>query len=305
MIEIIAGFFLTAHLAAAAAVYFILSRKSRQKAFCMGAIVLFIPIGGLIYYCAEVLLSRRFTQKNFINVYDYSLQRSEDTDRNMNFIDYDEDAIPIQDVIAINGISNKREILINTIRQNLLTDYNTLLTAMHDDDREVSHYAVSVITNTVDRMENEIFKLNKTIYDDDGAISASPDVLKKYEKILANYIKVCSMDEITEKNLLEKYDTVLSNILERAQESLYFEKAVALKMKQNDLSKAEYFCQWYERAYPLSERPYILLIKLYASKRDREQLESSIKKMKALPSVISSDALGLIRYWDTGDSANV
>lgn len=307
MVEYIVIILLIIHLAITAVIFgSLLPGKSKQEAVCKSLVVLFIPIFGILYYCADLLLTNRLPKKNSVNAYDFTLQQTTDTSsKNMDMIDYDEDTIPIRDVITIDGISGKRNILINTIRQNLLTDYDTLVDAMHDKDREISHYAVSVITHKVDTLEAAMFSLKKSIYDKDGRIIASVDVLKKYETLLHDYIKVCSMDEVSRQALINQYEDILNKILTMAQEPVYFEKAITVKIQQKDFDGAKACCALYEKTYPRSERPYIFSIKLYASVKERTQLTKKLEKLKALPSILSNEALQLIRYWDIGDKKHV
>lgn len=276
---------------------FFLHGKNKQEILCKSIIVVFIPVFGVLYYVTDKLIIEPITKKIKNELTEQEIHREEISD-NISMIDYNEDVIPIRDVIDVAGLTDKRSILIDAIRQDLLGDYDTLLAAMHDKDREVSHYAVSVVTHKVDSLQNKLFILKQSVYDKNGNIDAPLEILKKYETLLSDYVKICLVDEVSQKALLDEYEEILTKILSLVTDSDYFSKIINIQIQQKKFIEAKQFCALYEESYPALEEPYLLSIKLYVDIRDRHEVNKELKKLKALPSILSIDALRIIRYWD-------
>ncbi|MBR4847635.1 MAG: hypothetical protein IKV08_05475, partial [Phascolarctobacterium sp.] len=69
---------------------------------------------------------------------------------------YSNDIVPLNDVLYLEKVGDKRNLLTTAIRQAALSDSTILKRAIRDEEREVSHYAVSMATNQVSLLEKQM-----------------------------------------------------------------------------------------------------------------------------------------------------
>lgn len=297
------NFFILLHLLFTLLFYCLMCRKNRQAALCCGILVLIVPLFGFLYYCIDCCITSRI-KGDSAGLYANRNKKQPKSDK-MTMINYNEDAIPIKDVISLSGLTHKRDILIDTIRQNLLTDYDTLLEAMHDQDREVSHYAVSVVTYRADSLENAIFSMDKKVYDEAGNITADSEELQKYEELLNTYRKICPMDEAAQKKMLQKHEKIIAEILKKIPAEKYFEKIIELQLQQKKFTDAENFCFKYKDAFPTAEAPRLLYLKLAVCAKNQRQLKQAQISLRELLPSLSKEGLDIMRYWAPGAGRDV
>ena len=274
----------------------IAAKKNKSQAISEFVIVFAMPVFGWVF-----LLSIRL----------FEILRFRNEDPSYLYLDFknnhpvlgdsmrrEANIIPIEDALLLDDTKMKRALLTDAIKQNVLNNNNLLLRAVQDKDREVSHYAVSAVTNTIENLESRLFQLEKKLRKD----PSNKDDLKQYADNMGDYLRIGFLDEISQKKSEKAYADILETLISLdATEGKYFIEKINYEMKLENYTKAEAFCEIFLEHFPDSEVPYILYIKLYRQLKDYRKMQEKVKQLKACPSRFTINALKIIRFWDGGE----
>lgn len=275
--------------------FIILARQNKSQAVSEGLIVFCIPVFGLIF-----LLGVRVAELWRFRREDPSYMYSEFKNSRPvlgGIVRREANIIPIQDALFLKDVKMKRALLTDAIKQNVLSNNNLLFKAVRDEDREVSHYAVSAVTNIIEKLEALLFRLEKRLRETPGDVGD----LKKYADAMDSYLRIGFLDAISQQKGEKNYAAILETLLSLdTTEKKYFIKKINCEIKLNHYEKAEEFCAAFLKHFPGDEEPYILYIKLYRQMEDYPRLQEKVRQLKASPIKLTINALETIRFWDGG-----
>ncbi|MDR3349080.1 MAG: hypothetical protein LBO03_05685 [Acidaminococcales bacterium] len=277
--------------------YYVFARikvGNNTQSFSEGVIALAMPVFGVIFLLG-VRLAQSFAnsdERMTVDVYNKSsLGRLI-----MGELEkYEDDVISLNDVLAMDDAKQKRILLTNAVKQNVLSNKDVLRKAIKDADREVSHYAVSMVTTMVEEIEKKLFDLNKKLQE-------RPDdknLLTEYVKNMDEYLKVCYLDDVSRRKSEEAYNNALERLIEYDPDDPgLYETKINYELNFGNLKKAETYCQKFAQKYPLSEVPFLSYMKLYKQMRDFNKFYAKMQEMKSCPIQLTPRALGIIRFWN-------
>ncbi len=295
MSNTIMQFLFVAHVFLSLSYFFIISLKNKSQALSEFLIAVTIPGFGLAFLLA--VKSARFLR---LAGEDPSyMYRQFQNNRPMlgQFAWQETNIIPLEDLLALDDTKTKRAMLGDVIKKNILNNNELLFKAVRDPDSEVSHYAVSVVTNKIEKLESLLFHSEKKLAQAPTDIEA----LKEYADTMGDYLRMGFLDEISQKKNEKIYVNVLETLLSLdTAESKYFIEKISYEMVLKNYEKAETFCEMFLRHFPDNENPYIMYIKLYWQLKNYHKLQEKIKQLKASPIRLTINALELIRFWDGG-----
>ncbi len=273
--------------------YFIwAAKKSKSQAISEVAMMLLIPFFGpgfiLIIKLAEVF---KLKQE------DPSYMYQEFKNKHLilgDFMQHEANIIPINDALFIDDTNTKRTLLTDAIKQNVLQNNNILLKVVRDSDREVSHYAVSMVTNIIGNLEVILFQLEKKLLEDPKNI----ECLMKYADAMSEYLQIGFLDPISQKKSEEIYINILENIISlKVTDKRYFIEKINYEIKQENYKKAEFDCRNFMDIFPNDEDPYLMYIKLYGQLNEYQKMQEKLQELKACPIKFTRNALEIIRFW--------
>lgn len=276
--------------------FFMAASKNKSQAISEFLIVFSIPIFGLIFLLGLRLFDF-FRFKNEDPSYMYQEFKNSNSVLG-DIIRRKANIIPIEDALFLDDAKLKRTLLTDAIKQDVLRNNNLLLRAVRDSDREISHYAVSAVTTTIEKMESQLFHLEKKMRSDPN----NNDNLRQYADTMSDYLQIGFLDKISQKKSEKAYASMLENLISLdATEKKYFIEKINYEIKLENYIKAEEFCEKFLEYFPNSEMPYILYIKLYSQLKNYNGLQEKVKQLKASPIQFTVNALEIIRFWDGGE----
>ena len=298
-----AGIFLTLHIFVVIA-YFLFRRTFNvQHMLAEMLIVFFLPVAGvmLMMYCSWIRMKVRREGVDDDN--EKHLRKLMEAELNTETISaevmYSNDIVPLNDVLYLEKVGDKRNLLTTAIRQSALSDSTILKRAIRDEEREVSHYAVSMATNQVSILEKQMNNFQAEW----DAKRTDVHYLHQYAEVIKQYIAFDIFDEFTAVKLFERYNKVLQLIYKMEPENeLYFEDLINLKFKQKQYAEAESILALHVKRYPENELGYLLLLKTYVSQKRRKDVDALIKSFRGSKIHFSAEGMRLVRYWGNGES---
>lgn len=290
--------YLVPHLIVTAITMLVVWRlRDKMQAIVEGLIVLAVPVFGFLIVAGFHIASKIMNLE--VRKAPERLKKPEAL--NLDNLRTDDDVVPLYDGYLLGDDQKKRKFFTDAIKQNVVANQDILKSAIHDEDREMSYYAVSMLTTRMETLETELFRVEQELEGLDAPESAVERLAKKqeYAELLAEYLSHESfIDHVTYRRKQSRYlELLLELAVACPQEEKYYRAAEKELLSIHDYDRAERVCADYARAFPESEEPYLMYIALYQEMHDRERLLAKIDELKRSPLRLSKPALEIIRYW--------
>jgi hypothetical protein len=258
----------------------------------IAGIVLFISLDIWIFYFSKyknkkISLERKEKSK-FISLF---LRKSE--------IDKWEDIVPIEDALVLNDKITIRKLIMNTLKGDDYTHLSFFKKAVKDKDTEVSHYAAIAIMEVKRKLIITI-KLLESKYElgdkKDSLISEA------YAESLKKYTESGLLDNRSYRKYMYAYSKVLQNIINTKNvEEIYYEAKIQCDIYMKKYDETISICRKYMKEFPKSDKPYILLLKIYFLKNNKIKFDEVMKELIGSNIRIESESLEIARFWLGGD----
>lgn len=270
-----------------------LKRYSRLQAVSETMVVLCIPFFGFIIMTCFHLLCWFFHLEKGTHP-----ERKEEGEAFFRGTELDRDIIPLNDAFLVDDVYQKRRFFTEAIKQSVVENQNILQMAMHDRDREIAYYAVSMLTARMEKLENELFAREERILS--GETPESNAVLEEYTEMLKEYLSQKEfVDHVTWRKKQEIYVGLLDRLISLYPERIsYYAEEIHQLMNIGNYRTAEQVCRIMKERFPDREESFLLFIELYQTEKRPEELQREIRALKACPIELSQQALQVIRFWD-------
>lgn len=258
----------------------------------ISGIILFISLDIWIFYFSKyknkkILLERKEKTK-FISLL---LRKSE--------IDKWEDIVPIEDALVLNDNITRRNLIMNTLKGDDYTHLSFLKKAVKDKDTEVSHYAAIAMMEVKRKLTNTIKQLESKYELGDKKDSL---ISEAYAKSLKKYTESGLLDNKSYIKYMDAYSKVLQNIINTKDvKEIYYEDKIQCDISMKKYDETISICRKYMKEFPNSDKPYILLLKIYFLTNNKIKFNEVMKELIESNIRIKSESLEIVRFWLRGD----
>ncbi|WP_315437066.1 hypothetical protein [uncultured Selenomonas sp.] len=268
-------------------------RRGKISAAAKGAFSLAVPVAGL-----AILVLYDFFGKT-LGLMDRTEPKDGDENLSLSFDEhaYSGDIVPLHDIFLMDDAKLKRKFFTDAIKQNVVERQSILNEAVHDNDREIAYYAVSLMTAHMEQLSEEIYALEEEIKrGNDDDVLLNEYVAKVREFLLRQY-----GDSVIRAQQRTRYMEMLRVLAERHPEHpAYQAESIREMIRAGQLEEAERACAVFRAQHPKAELPLLLLLHLAQAAHDTDRLRETIDALKRLPVRLSNEAMQAIRYWDGG-----
>lgn len=268
-------------------------RRGRISAVTKGAFALTVPGFGLLMLVLYEIIGTA------LGLMGRTGPKEEDEDLSMSFGEhaYSGDIVPLRDVFLVDDPKLKRKFFTDAIKQDVVERQAILSEAVHDSDREIAYYAVSMMTAHMEQLSEEIYALEEAIKrgaDDDDLLNEYVDKVREF--LLRQY-----GDAVTREQQHTRYMEMLRILAERHPDHpAYQAEEIRALIRSGRLQEAEDACAAFRQRHPDAELPLLLMLQLYQASYDLAKIRETIAAMKQLPTRLSNEAMQALRYWDGG-----
>lgn len=173
---------------------------------------------------------------------------------------YQADVVPLQDTYLLGDARLRRRLFTDAIKQEVVNNEAVLRQAVHDEDREIAYYAVSLMTARAEKLAAELYVLEQQLR---AAGADDEPLLRRYAATLEAFLASGSGDEVSRR---EKRGALLSALAALAkahpESTLYFEQALRQLLASGAYEQAEAVLRDYARQHPGEEGPYLCELRL-------------------------------------------
>lgn len=284
---------LIVHIVITALWFLLASRfRTRQQACVESVIVLLLPVAGLMMLLAWRLVCRVF----HYDVHHPEPFEEDDDDFSLSTMDYQADIVPLSDTYLLGDAHMKRRLFTNAIKQEVVENPEILREAVHDEDREITYYAVSMMTARMGKVADDIDVVEQALAE--GRVEDRAANLARYADLLEDYLKNGYGDaDGRAKKERQLIDTLAELVRLEPDDDDARKQQVRTLIRAKAFDEARAACAAYAAARPETEGPVYLRLMLAAAERDDAGVRTAVKELRALPVRLSPEALTAIRYW--------
>ena len=288
------GFWLPAYLALTL-LYMAGEAKRRGKisAVAKGVFAVALPAAGLL-----LLVLYEFFG-HVLDLMGRTGKEEEEEDLSLSFGEraYDADIVPLRDMFLVEDPKLKRKFFTDAIKQNVVERQSILDEAVHDSDREIAYYAVSMMTAHMEQLGEEIYALEEAIKrgtEDDALLDEYVEKVREF--LLRRY-----GDSVTREQQRMRYMEMLRLLSERHPDHpAYHAERIRALIRAQRLEEAAAACAAFRASLPEAELPLLLTLQIQQAAHEREAMKETVEALKRLPTRLTNEAMQAIRYWDGG-----
>lgn len=276
-----------------------LYKKEKTTAYIKFFIMFLLPLVGIVLFLIFEVYTKLFKETDADKI---SMGDEKDLDfisllLTKSNVDKELNLIPIEDALILNDNATKRSLIIDALKGDTYKYIGFLKKALKDSDTETSHYAATAVTEIKGKLMLSLQELEARYEKSNGDV----EYLKVYSDVLRKYILSGLLDEKTVRKNMFLYSKLLGRILEVSDDiECYIDEKVNYDIKLKKYDEAEKYCLIYKEQFYKSERPYLLLLKLYYTKKDKKRFDEIISELRKSNVKIQQYSLRVLRFWLEG-----
>lgn len=266
--------------------------KSRLRALSEAVLVFCVPVAGLLIMCSFKAAGSMLKLWQV-----YSPEPEKERETLFWGAPVKKDVVPLNDVYLVEDKLKKRSFFTESIKQSMIENQQILKMAVHDKDREVAYYAVSILTSRMEKLETELFERESSVLK--GEQEETLPLLEEYAELLQEYLgNKAFIDHVSWRKKQEIYIGVLDRLARLSRDKReYFREEVHQLLLLPDYRGAEQVCEAFAKAYPEDEAPYLSYMALYAAWKKPERMRENLRRLKSLPGELSAEAQQVVDFW--------
>ena len=278
----------------------ILNWKNKRNIAMKIIIVTFLPVVGWIFPMVWSRIRLEDSSKEFTEY----IERQQEEHKVRRIGIYNEieknkelNVIPIEDALVVSEHQERRQVMIDVLKQDTINYIEILQRAVSNEDTETSHYAVSAIMELKRKLQISMQELTVKYENDQSNLH----VVIAYVEVLREFMNSGFLDLRTLRKYQFTYLSVLNRLIVLAEETewAYIAK-VNMEIKLELYGDAEKSAQLFIENSPHNEDAYLALLKVYFVTRSKQKLHFTLDKLKNSPVRLSNQALTTVRFWSEG-----
>lgn len=273
--------------------FFFLVKDKRQRIFT--AFFIILPIFGFAFYFIPKFIFQLTKKHNLYDVTNIKLKINEETFSQKPNIPEEMNIVSFNEVMQVGQKEEKRSLLLNVLKGNLIDNALFIRTAMNDSDSETTHYAASATMQIYSKLRATIQALETQLQNDPENVS----IMQKLLKAISNYILSGVLTNRENNFYCNKYIRAFNKLKEVEPNLLTCDDFLkqsdfqfrSLDVHQSILTAIE------ARDRFDQEEAHLKLLELYYNTGNQRQFNEAFDVFKKSDLTVSNNGLELIRFW--------
>lgn len=274
-------------------------RLSRTGYLFKALVILLCPVVGILFFLVTQLMYVLFfrTKADLTDVIFgkdkvvANRKADEDSERNR---------VPIEEALAVADKESLRSLVMDVVKGDVYKSLATISLALNSEDTETSHYAASVLRDTLNDFRQKSQELYNALHKgDENAADVACTLMEYMNEVLCQEV----FPDMEQKAFVEMMEEA-GDWLYKSEENRYrltceYIEWIALRLlgtKQYDRMKI--WCDRCMEMYPEELPAYTIRLKLYFSIQDKDNFFGTMNRLKESDIVIDRDTLDLIRVFN-------
>lgn len=269
-------------------------KDDKERVFC--ALFLILPIVGFLIYFMPKMFFGVTKKHNLYDVSNVKLKINEESFSKKPNVQEEMNIVAFNEVMDIGLKEEKRALLLNVIKDDLVDNAAFIRSAMGNTDSETSHYAASATMQIYTKLRASIQSLETQLQLELGHDSVMLELLSVIgEYILSGVLTKRDRDFYAQKYIKtfnqvmdEAPDILTSNHYLRMVDFQFLTSSVHESIKTAVLARDKFD----------NEETHLKLLELYYKTGNKAFFEEAYKQFLASNLTVSSAGLDLIRFWN-------
>lgn len=282
----------------------LLKKRARSRSFMIKTVVMLLcPLVGPCFFIFGYLLyGLLFSQQVDLEDVIFSKERvttymhaDEDRERNM---------VPLEEAIAITDRGSLRELMMNVVRGDIQKSLAAISLALNSEDSETSHYAASVLQDSLNDFRATVQKNFQQIQEENEEEDKDPDLIAEHTMILQDYMNQVLAQRVftdmEQKSFAEMMDRVTEIGFEANRNymsSANYENVCLRLLEVEDFANCRKWCERAVEQFPNTLSSYTCQLKLYFTSGERDDFFRVMKELRSSNVIIDNETLELIRVF--------
>jgi len=272
--------------------YFIVKDK-RQRIFT--AFFLILPIFGLVFYFIPKFIFQLTKKHNLYDVTNIKLKINEETFSQKPNIPEEMNIVSFNEVMQVGQKEEKRSLLLNVLKDNLIDNAVFIRSAMNDSDSETTHYAASATMQIYTKLRAAIQALETQLQLEPENVN----IMQKLLRAISDYILSGVLTDRENNFYCNKYIRTF-NKLKEVEPSLLtcddFLKQSDFQLRSLDVHHSILTAIEARDQFD-QEEAHLKLLELYYKTGNQRQFNEAFDVFKKSDLTVSNNGLELIRFW--------
>ena len=274
--------------------FFYLVKDKQQRIFSLFFLVL--PFLGIIFYFIPKYLFRLTQKQNLYDISNIKLKISEETFSQKPNISEEMNIVSFNEVMQVGLKKEKRTLLLNILKDNLVNNASFIHTALSDSDSETTHYAASATMQIYTKLRTNIQALETQLQLENENVSYKQELLCA----ISDYILSGVLTHRESVFYCKKYNRIFNQIREFDPNILscndYLRQA-DFQFKSMDIYESIHTALEARSRFD-QEEVHLKLLELYYKTGNQNKFNEAFEVFKQSKLTVSSSGLELIRFWD-------
>lgn len=207
--------------------------------------------------------------------------------------------VPMEEAMAVSDKASTRELMLDLVRKDIRESLSTISLALNSEDSEVSHYAASVLQETLNQFRLNVQKLYlrvKQLREEEGNGEEIVLIARELVFDLNSVLRQNVLSPMEQENFVNQMEEMVQTI--RQYGSSEPEELEAICMRCFDIKdyvRCEFWADVLMQEYPENLSSYTCKLKLYYTVHDREQFFEVMDALKKSSVIVDSETLKMIR----------
>ena len=208
--------------------------------------------------------------------------------------DREVDKAPALDVLKMDQYSQRRQLIMETLRRDDTLDYLSILQeALSNEDQETSHYASAVIMDLQNRIQDRLNRCTRSYQED----PSDPQRQALLEQELYHVMESGVFDRHTMARYQAQYSQLSDRLLAGGEiRSEWYHHRVRVDLQAGAALHAKATAFRFMEACPDNEDAVVDVIQACIQLSDRESLDRFLARLKDMPVMLTDKSLPYIRF---------
>lgn len=273
--------------------FFFLVKDKRQRIFTVFFLIL--PIFGLVFYFIPKFVFQLTKKHNLYDVTNIKLKINEETFSQKPNIPEEMNIVSFNEVMQVGQKEEKRSLLLNVLKDNLIDNAVFIRSAMNDSDSETTHYAASATMQIYTKLRAAIQALETQLQLEPENVT----IMQKLLRAISDYILSGVLTDRENNFYCNKYIRTFNKLKEIEPSHLScddFLKQSDFQLRNLDVHHSILTAIEARDRFD-QEEAHLKLLELYYKTGNQRQFNEAFDVFKKSDLTVSNNGLELIRFW--------
>lgn len=270
-------------------------KDGNSKGYVFALFFLAAPILGLMIFVIPYYMAKITKRQDSIDSDDLISKKVNETYISRPKVNKELNIIPFEEALRISSVTEKRGLLLDILKDDMVNNYNVAKTALDDSDSETSHYAAAASMEVSKNLREQIQSVEAEYIKQRDI----PLIRRVYIDSLYNYLNIGVLSGRDRKITLDKYKVLIDESMENYESMLIQKDYVHLMtflIETGDLYEAEKIGTKRLEVLP-DEELYEKLLEIYYIQKNQPKFIKTLQGLQNSKIVLSAKGLEMVRFW--------